>query len=205
MSGVVVLQGGGPFEANDELDRRVFDGCDSVVVMPTADAFEQPQALIDSARVWGDRIGVGIEPLMVLTRPDATAAAAAVIDAASAVMLVGDSANHLRSVVKGTPVFDALERLVARGGTLVATGASASAVCDPMTDRRGGGYAFGLGLVAGMAVVTETEIWPSDQLQRAHELATTPIIDLPTGSAAIRSDGAWELVGDAVARGDLPS
>lgn len=205
MTGVVVLQGGGPFVANDELDRRVLADAGRVVVMPTADAFEQPQSLIDAARAWGERIGVEVEPLMVLTRPDATEAAAAAIDAATAVMLVGDSANHLRSVVKGTAVFDAIGRLVDRGGTLVATGACASAVCDPMTDRRGGGYAFGLGFVSGMAVIAETEVWPPDQLRRARELATSPVVDLPTGSAAVRSEAGWELVGAAVAHGDLPA
>jgi hypothetical protein len=58
--------------------------------------------------------------------------------------------------------------------------------------------------VAGLAVITETESWPAAQLDRARSLADTPVIDLPTGSAAIRTDTGWELVGDAVAHGALP-
>jgi len=199
------LQGGGPFTANDDLDQRLLASCDRVVMLPTADAFEQPRDLVDTALQWGGRIGVVVEPLMVITRPDAGDTAAAVIDNAAAVALAGDSSIHLRSVLKGTPLFAAIERLLARGGTLIATGASASALCDPMTDRRGGAFAFGLGLVPGMAVITETEVWPADQLVRAHELATTPVVDLPTGSAIVRSDSGWEIVGDAVVHGDLPA
>ena len=39
MTGTIVLEGGGPFVANDDLDRRVLDGHERVVVLPTADAF----------------------------------------------------------------------------------------------------------------------------------------------------------------------
>ena len=204
MAGTIVLQGGGPFSANDELDARVLVPHGRVVVLPTADAFEQPRALVDDALVWGGRIGVTVEPLMVLTRGDADETAAAVVDGCSAVMLVGDSASHLRSVLKDTPVFAAIERLLVRGGAVVATAASASALCDPMTDRRGGAFGLGLGLVPGLAVITEAETWTHDKLERAHGLATTPVVDLPTGSALVRSADGWELVGDAVAHGPFP-
>lgn len=199
-----MLEGGGPFEANDELDGRVLASHDRVVVMPTADAFEQPEDLIDAASAWAARVGVEIEPLRVYTRADATDAAAETIDAANAVMLVGDSNIHLRSVLLDTPVYAAIERLVERGGVVVAVGPSASGLCDPMTDRRGGAFALGLGLVPGVAVITETEGWSADLLERAHGLADTPVVDLPTGSAVIRSADGWELVGDAVVQGDLP-
>jgi len=205
MTGVIALQGGGPFVANDDLDRRLVGPCERVVMLPTADAFEEPGDLVDAALAWGARIGVVVEPLMVTTRPEANDDAAALIDAAPAVVLAGDSPIHLRSTLKGTPVFEALERLVARGGTLVAVGPSASALCDPMTDRRGGAFAFGLGLLPGMAVLTEAETWSRDRLSRARELATTPLVELPTGSALIRSSGGWETVGEAVVHGDLPA
>ena len=55
LSGVVALQGGGPFERNDPLDRTLLEqaGVDRVVMLPTADAFEQPRVLVDT------RTGVG--------------------------------------------------------------------------------------------------------------------------------------------------
>lgn len=204
MAGVIVLEGGGPFTANDDLDRRVLAGR-RAVVLPTADAFETPGDLVADAEAWGDRLGITVQPLMVLTRPDANAEAATVVDAADAVVLVGDSAIHLRSVLLGTPVFAAIGNVLARDGVVLAVGPSASALCDPMTDRRGGAFALGLGLVTGMAVITESESWSPDLLHRAHELADVPHVDLPTSAAIVRSPDGWETVGDATVHGDLPT
>lgn len=204
MTGTLVLQGGGPFSDNDELDRRVLEGIDRVVVLPTADAYEDPAEMVASATAWGARIGVAVEPLMVLTRADATAEAAAIVDGAQAVFLAGDSAIHLRSVLKDTALMTAISGVLERGGVVVAAASSAAALCDPMTDRRGGAFALGLGLVSGLAVITEVDIWPSDQLERAHSLADTPVADLPTGSAVVRTDAGWEIIGDVVTHGELP-
>ena len=70
-----------------------------------------------------------------------------------------------------------------------------------MTDTRGGGFALGLAVVSGLALITEVETWPHDQLERSHALADTPVVDLPTGSALVRTDSGWEVVGDAVVHG----
>ncbi len=204
-SGVVALQGGGPFEHNDELDRQLLGGVDRVLMLPTADAFEQPARLVAAALAWGGRIGVTVEPLMVMTRSEADVPGpAAAVDGVDAVVLAGDSASHLRSVLKDTPLCDALARLVDRGGTLIACGPCAAAVCDPMTDQRGGGFALGLGLVSGLAVIPGIEAWPREQIERAHTHADTPVVDLPTGSAIVRRGGGWEIVGDATVHGELP-
>ena len=206
--GVVALQGGGPFESNDELDRQLLtgSGIERVVMLPTADAFEQPTLLVAAAEAWGERIGVAVEPLMVMTRSDADdPLAAAAVDAGQAVFLAGDSASHLRSVLKDTPLFEALSDLLGRGGTVIACGPCAAALCDPMTDQRGGGFALGLGLVQGLAVIPGSEHWPREQLDRAHTHANTPLVDLPVGSAIVRRGDTWELIGDATVHGELPS
>lgn len=202
--GTLVLEGGGPFVANDDLDRRVLDGIGRVVVLPTADAFEQPQDLVNESLTWAERVAVEVEPLMVLTRQQADQAAADVVDGTDAVFLAGDSSNHLRSVLKGTVLFDAIVGVLERGGVVLAAAASASALCDPMTDRRGGAFALGLGVVGGLAIMTETESWPPDQLARARGLADTPLVELPTGSALVRTSSGWELIGEPVLHGELP-
>jgi cyanophycinase len=204
MSGILVLQGGGPFTAHDDLDRRLLAGVDRVVVLPTADAYERPEEMVAAAMAWGVRLGVEIEPLMVLTRSQATEEAAATVAGASAVFLAGDSANHLRSVLKDTALMAAIGEVLDRDGVVIAAGWSAAALCDPMTDRRGGGFALGLGLVSNLALITEVETWPHDQLERSHALADTPVADLPTDSALVRTDAGWELVGDVVLHGELP-
>jgi cyanophycinase len=207
MSGTLVLQGGGPFEANDELDRRLIAelGVEQIVVLPTADAFEGPQDMVDSARVWGERLGVSIEPLMVLTRAQANEEAALSVSKSSAVFLAGDSGIHLRSVLKDTPLLTAISGVLDRNGLVIANAQSAAALCDPMTDQRGGAFAIGLGLAPGLAVITGVESWSAELLARAHALADTPVADLPTGSALIRTDAGWETVGDVVVHGTLPT
>ena len=205
--GVIALEGGGPFVDNDELDRQLLGGAgiDRVVMLPTADAFEQPARLVAAAEAWGDRIGVTLEPLMVMTRADADGPrAAAAVDAVQAVFLAGDSASHLRSVLKDTPLFQALSDLLDRDGILIACGPCAAALCDPMTDQRGGGFAIGLGLVQGLAVIPGCESWPREQLERAHTHADTPLVDLPTGSAIVRRGDVWEVIGNARVHGALP-
>ncbi|HUF98887.1 MAG TPA: hypothetical protein VMM60_12230 [Ilumatobacter sp.] len=206
MPGTVVLQGGEPFIGNDELDRRVLAklGIDRVIVLPTADAYERPQELVDAAAAWGQRMGVEVEPLMVLTRAQADHAAAAVLDEARAVWMVGDSSSHLRSVLKHTVVWDALVGVLDRDGVVVGCGASGAALCDPMTDSRGGGFGLGLGLIGGLAVVAEAERWSAATLDRTKELATTTLAVLTSGSALIASDSGWEQVGDVSVIGVLP-
>lgn len=207
MPGTIALAGGGPFTANDDLDRRLVEavGVDRVVVLPTADAFEQPATLIAAAMNWGERLGVLVEALMVLQRQDAEDGGAAdVVRAARAVWLVGDSSMHLRSALKDTPVLAALVELVAAGGVVAAVGPSAAALCDPMLDQRGGAFTLGLGLVRGVAVVPGAEDWSEERRARTLTLADTPVVELPTGSALVRTDAGWDLVGDPVVHGDLP-
>jgi cyanophycinase len=207
MPGTIALAGGGPFTANDDLDRRLLAdiGADRVVVLPTADAFEQPATLIAAAMAWGERLGVLVEALMVLQRHDADdVGAAEVVRAARAVWLVGDNSMHLRSALKETAVLAALGEVVAAGGVVAAVGNSAAALCDPMLDQRGGAFTLGLGLVRGVAVVPEVEGWTEDRRHRTLTLADTPLVELPTGSALLRGDAGWELVGEPVVHGELP-
>ena len=215
MTGTIALQGGGPFAANDELDARLLGALvppaagagaqGKVVVLPTADAYEQPERLVTAALSWGERLDVEVEALMVLRRADALEEGAAdVVRGARAVYLVGDNPMHLRSALKDTPLLAAIEAVVAAGGVLVACAGSAAALCDPMVDMRGGAFTLGLGVVAGLALVTQAEAWSPARLTRTLDLANTPVAVLATGSALVRSAAGWERIGAVDLRGDLP-
>jgi cyanophycinase len=121
------------------------------------------------------------------------------------VYLVGDSPLHLRSVLKDSAVFEALRTVLANGGVVAATGASAACLCDPMTDPRGGAFTLGLELVDDLAVLTESETWSPERLHRTLKLANKfAVAVLPTGAAALRIGSEWELVGSAQVHGQLP-
>ncbi|CAB4365038.1 MAG: hypothetical protein F2681_14910 [Actinobacteria bacterium] len=206
MSGTIALQGGGPFSANDDLDARLLQsvGATTVVVLPTADAFERPEILVAAAMNWGERLGVEVEALMVLRRGEAQEMGSAnLVRNARAVYLVGDQPLHLRSVLKDTPLFDALKEVLANGGLVVGTGGSADALCDPMIDPRGGAFTLGLALVPGMAVVTEAESWSPERLHRTRKLANTTFAVLRTGDALVHTAAGWERVGQPEISGDL--
>jgi cyanophycinase len=207
MNGTLALQGGGPFAANDDLDRRLIVAARAarVIVLPTADAFERPERLVAAAMNWGERLEVEVEALMVMRRGEAMDdGAAAVVRGARAVYLVGDQPLHLRSVLKDTPLWEAITQVLADGGVVAATGGSAAAMCDPMVDPRGGAFTLGLGLIDGLALVTEAETWSADRLHRTLKLANTPVVELPSGAALVRNADGWERVGDVTVHGELP-
>lgn len=206
MTGIIALEGGGPFRLHDDLDRRLLAevGATSVVVLPTADAFERPEDLIDAARSWAERIGVTVEPLRVMRRTEALESDnAAVIARSRAVWLVGDNPIHLRSVLKDTPVWQAITAVHQAGGLVVGAGAPASALCDPMIDPRGGALALGLGMIKGVAVITESEKETADRHARTKKLANVPLIFLPSSSATVRRGANWEHVGASEIEGTL--
>ena len=208
MNGILALQGGGPFAANDELDRRLLAaaGASKVVMLPTADAYEHPELLVAASMHWGERLGIEVEALMVMRRGEAMdESAVAVLHGARAVYLVGDQPLHLRSVLKGTPLWEAIRQVLAGGGVVAATGGSAGAMCDPMVDPRGGAFTLGLGLIDGIALVTEAETWSADRLHRTLKLANTPVAELPSGSALVHTADGWEQVGDVIMHGELPT
>ena len=206
--GTIALEGDGPFAANDDLDRRLLTelGADRVVVLPTADAFEEPAQLVAAAMDWGERLDVVVEALMVMQRHDAEdEGAAEVVRAAEAVWFVGDSALHLRSAMRDTAVWRAVEGVVAAGGLVVGVGSAATALGDPMLDQRGAALTLGLGLLRGVAIVPGAETRSHDRQVRTRELADTPLVELPTGAALVWRAGRFELVGDAaVTHGELP-
>jgi cyanophycinase len=207
MTGTVALQGGGAFAANDELDRRLIDlvGASRVVVLPTADAFEHPERLVAAAQTWGERIGIEVEPMMLLRRADALdSATAQTLRGATAIYLVGDQPLHLRSVLKDTPAWEAILDVHRGDGLIVGCAGSADGLCDPMVDPRGGAFTLGLGLVSGLAVVTQAEEWSADRLHRTMALANTPVATLPTGAALVRTNHVWEQVGAVEMHGELP-
>ena len=199
----VVLQGGGPFTANDEFDAQILSAHPGyVAILPTAEAFENPDDLVQLSVAWAKRLGVTTKLCAVYSRADAREESfATIISQAAVVYVVGDSPIHLRSTLKDTVVFDA----VAAHSCVVATAGSAAAMCDPMVDPRGGAFALGLGLVSGVAAITESEKWPDERLQRTLSLANTSVVEIPTGAALIYDNGTWSTHGAVVLHGPLPT
>lgn len=209
MRGTLALVGGGEFgPATVELDRRLLEaaGATEVAVLPTADAFEHPERLVEAAVGHFAGLGATVRSVNVLRRVDALdPASPALLDGIRFVYLVGDSQLHLRSVLKDTPLWEAIEAILESGGVLAASGASAAALCDSMVDSRGGGITLGLGLVGPLTFVPRTETLAPEWLKRTRELAgATTVVEAATGAAIVRTGDDWEAMGDVAVHGQLP-
>jgi cyanophycinase len=203
MTGTVALVGGGEFSAacatiDAELLRRADPA--EVLVLPTASAYEHPGRVLEAAVAHFAGLGVPARGLEVLRRPDALAAAHVdAVAGARFVYLAGGSPMHLRSVLKDTPLWEALCAVPFGGGVLAAAGEAAAAVCDPMTDPRGGAFTLGLGLVSGLAVMARAERWSLERSSRTHDLGGGVVLaELPAGAALLRGPGGWDALGDGI-------
>ena len=135
MSQLVVLQGGGAFTANDELDAQILrEHPGYVAVLPTADAFENPDDLVQLSMTWAKRLGATVKVCSVYTRADAREQSYAdIVSQAGVVYVVGDSPIHLRSVLKDTVVFDSTATAQTEGRSI--TGETPCPATDGSEER----------------------------------------------------------------------
>jgi cyanophycinase len=193
--GIVALVGGGEWSEGCAFDAGFLaaSGASDVLVLPTAAAYEHPERLVVRAGEWFEPLGGRVEGLMVLSRGDAEDdGAAGVMRKARFIYLAGGSPMHLRSVLKGSKVWDALVGAWEDGAVVVGSSAAAMVLTDPMVDARGGGLTIGLGLLSGVAVVPHFgdthEDTHGEKLHRSVLLAPeeVPVAGIPERTALIR-------------------
>ena len=201
MAGVLALVGGSEWREGCTFDRGLLAaaGTDEVLVLPTAAAFEGPDKAVEHARSWFGQLGARVEPLWVLHRAEATDPAAAdVVRGSRFIYLSGGSPLHLRSVLKDSPLWDALVHAWNDGSVIAGSSAGAMVIGDPMVDPRGGAFTVGLGLITQLAVIPHFDQWSHDKIHRAIELADPGIavVGIDEQTALIRDpDGGWRAEG----------
>lgn len=206
MVGTVALVGGGEFGEGCEFDAELLaeSGGSEVVVLPTAAAFSNPGKLVALAADWFGAMGGKVRELPVLQRTAALDPAnVEVVRAARFVYLAGGSPLHLRSVLKETPLWDALRSAWEDGAVIAGSGESASALCDPMVDPRGGAFTMGLGLVSDLAVLPHAVDDVAHHDKRTLDLARGSLVlaAVPDRTAILRApDGTWRTAGAGIVR-----
>lgn len=201
MPGTLALVGGAEWRDGCDFDRDLLTsaGTTEVLVVPTAAAYEHPDRLVASAVRWFEELGATVRALPVYTRPDALDPANVEPVAASRfTYLAGGSPMHLRSVLKDSPVWDALVAAWRDGATLAGSSAGAMVLCDPMVDPRGGALTLGLGLIEPLAVIPHHDSWSEDKAKRTLHIAPVglPIVGIDERTALIRDpSGAWSVAG----------
>ena len=163
-------------------------GGPEVLVLPTAAAYEHPERAVEAASRWFAELGATVTPLRVLTRARRTRrrATPTAVDDAPFVYLAGGSPMHLRSVLKDTPLLDALVGSWGRGAVLAGSGAGVMVLCDPMVDPRGGAFTVGLELIRRWRS-SPTTTPGEDKAKRTLHIA-------PSGMAVVGIDEATALI-----------
>jgi cyanophycinase len=200
--GTLALVGGGEWrDGCRDLDGELLTatGAKEVVVLPTAAAYEHPDRVAERAVTYFESLGVKVRPLMVLHRAEGDDAK--VIEAArkaDVVYIADGSPLHLRSVLKGSELWDAILISYHSGGVLAASGAGATLVCDPMVDPRGGAYTVGLGVVSDLAVFPYHGTAAGHLRDRSIDLlpANAKLVGIDEETALVRNPkGSWRVAG----------
>ncbi|MGH9025184.1 MAG: Type 1 glutamine amidotransferase-like domain-containing protein [Acidimicrobiia bacterium] len=201
-AGALALVGGGEWGPGcRELDTELLatSGAHEVVVLPTAAAFEHPDRAVARATEHFEGLGAEVRGLPVLHRGEATDdEIVKTISSARFVYLADGSPLHLRSVLKDSPLFDALRSANGDGAVIAASGAGATVVCDPMVDPRGGAYTVGLGLVRNLAVFPYHGSAADHLRERSIDLLPggAVLVGIDEETALIRdSGGSWKVAG----------
>jgi cyanophycinase len=140
-----------------------------------------------------------VRGLMILHRAEAEDPAnAEIVRASRFLYLAGGSPMHLRSVLKDSPVWEALVAAWHDGAVLAGSSAGAMVLCDPMVDPRGGAFTVGLGLLAQMAFIPHHDTWSPEKARRTIDLAAPglPVVAVDEQTALIRRpEGSWAVEG----------
>jgi cyanophycinase len=200
-AGSLALVGGGEWEpaARDfDADLLARSGGKEVVVLPTAAAFEHPERVGARAAEYFGGLGATTRTLTVLHRTEAEdPEVATTIRKAAFVYLADGSPLHLRSVLKGSALFDALLAAYHGGGVLAASGAGATLLCDPMVDPRGGAYTVGLGVVKNLAVFPYHGTAADHLRERSVDLLprSAVLAGIDEQTALVKDADGWSVAG----------
>lgn len=201
MSGTIALVGGNEWREGCAFDADLLraSGGNVVTVLPTAAAYEYPERMVDEAAKHFTVLDAEVRALSVLTRRDAEDAELAdAVRASRFLYLSGGSVMHLRSVLKASPVWEAILEAWQNGAVIAGSAAGAMVLTDPMVDPRGGAFTVGLGLVEQLAVIPHFDGWSHEKAKRTLNLAPRglPVVGIHEQTALIREpDGTWRAAG----------
>ena len=202
-AGVLALVGGAEWTPGCEgFDSELLEAAGSreVLVLPTAAAYWHPERAVETASSYFSALGASVKGCMVLRRADAEETSnAGTVRAARFIYLAGGSVLHLRSVLKASPVWEALVEAWRGGAVLAGSSAGAMVFGDTMVDPRGGALTLGLGLLPQLALLPHASTWPEDRTHRTVKLASPGlrVAAVDERTALLRErDGRWRAAGE---------
>lgn len=178
MSGTLALVGGAEFGPECFFDSRLFPPGSEVVLVPTAQAYEDPSACVAAATAHFEPLGVSVSALPVYTRGGTrpTNAWAARVRSAGSLYVAGGSAVHLPTPCSRRRSCSRRWSTRREGATVAVAAEAAAVLCSHMVDSRGGAFTVGLGLVTSMTVIPRFNRWSPEKLHRTVRLAPPDLV-----------------------------
>jgi cyanophycinase len=200
--GTLALVGGGEWRPGCrgfDAELLAASNADEVLVLTAAAAFEHPERVGERAAAYFETLGATVRAPMVLRRVEAEEPKlAATVRKAKFVYVADGSPLHLRSVLKGSALYESILAAYHAGAVVAASGAGATLLGDPMVDPRGGAYTVGLGMVADLAVFPYHGTAADHLRERSIDLLpqTATLVGIDEETALIREpDGTWRVAG----------
>jgi cyanophycinase len=200
MTGCLALIGGGEWTSACTVNRQLLETApnNTVAVLPSAAAFEGPDAMLADATRVLTALDASVVAVRAISKSHASDPAfVSNVARAGTIYFTSGSALHLRTMLKTTPLWEAVLSAWRNGAVLVGSGGGAMAFADPMIDPRGGAYTLGLGVVEGIAILTEADTWTLERKKRVLRMAdaTTVVAMLDTGAALLHTATGWQAHG----------
>jgi cyanophycinase len=203
MTGTLALVGGAEFrkpcEAMDrELVRLAGGPGARVGIVPAAAARENPGLAAENGARHFRRLDARAAPVMVVSRADAqNGGLADAIEELALVYLTGGDPVYLLETLRGSVAWQAMLRLLERGGVLAGSSAGAM-VMGGRAWAPGEGWREGLGAAPGLAVVphhaTLAARWNVEEMRRGLPAGVTLVgLDECTGLAG--GGAEWRALG----------
>lgn len=207
MPGTIALVGAGEFlEGMAGVDRylmaQVPDPPARVVILPTAAGQEDVRPWTDMGVTHFRHLGAQVEALLVLDHGHAAdPEMAEAVRRSNFVYLSGGSPGYLLHTLEGTPVWQAIGEVHARGGVLAGCSAGAMVLGSMTRVRRGGpadwDWEPGLSLLPGLAVAPHFNRMSKDRLEdlirgapRGHM-----VVGVDEHTAAVGDGARWTVMG----------
>lgn len=178
-----------------------------VVILPTASAPDGEAVFRRWAEMGAEHfaaLGAEVEPVLVRSIEEASdAAALQAIGEADLIYLSGGKPAHLRRVLAGSPLGEALRAANRRGAVLVGCSAGAMVLAGRQPEFRRRmlpwpiHWGAGLDLIHGTAIMPHYNAWPEPlmALMVLQAPRGVTVLGIDDDTAIVGRDGAWQVHG----------
>jgi cyanophycinase len=201
MAGLIALMGGDEFSDEcQEMDRAILGATGarhpSVLVVPTAAAFENPSLAAANGVEYFTGLGADVSSLMIVEKAQTNdASLLSPIGSADLIYFTGGNPSHLLDVLAGSTLLQKLREALDRGAILAGSSAGAMVLGSWMRFRR---WRKALGVVPGIAVLPHHERSEPDTVAKELSKSAPPeltAMGIDAMTCCLGGPKEWKVLG----------